>query len=334
MSIEYKVRSFLWRKLRRLFTPGPARLVVETELPLRPGELESRLKRMIQPGPAGSLPNVLVEASEIGTFRSRVTMTARLPEIPGSRSLLSLLSPALRRAFRRKTNQLLLPNARAQRLPGGIYEALIVMPIRADSFHGQPFLNADSGESHKGRSTFYLQIHLTQTPVPFEENAAHFSLFEEVRVLTRTGMWRGFVQVPGTIQTTLLPGAGGNLYFEKKEIRVVLGDEKKDHRLETVFVLDRPFGLGDSLPAITRSPRNLFHFNDELDLIVEQQELTRAVNQIVMLESSAAAKTILPFLAQEFAIQDLEATGVSVFIPVLEITKLKAKTLPARSLVF
>ncbi|MCE9597289.1 MAG: hypothetical protein K8S54_04910 [Spirochaetia bacterium] len=328
------MRSFLWRKLKRFLRPGKANLVVETELPMRIGELEARMKEHVMPGPASSLPNVLVQAQDAGAFRSLVTMTAKLPDLPGSRTLLALLSPSLRRAFRKKTNQMLLPEARSKRPAVGLYEALITLPLVADSFHGRPFLNANSAESHVGRSYFYLQIHLTRRPVPFEENAAHFSLFEEVRLLSRTSMWRGFVAVPGARQSTILPGSGGLLYFEKTTLRAVLCDELADTRAEGVFVLDRPFGLGDSLPAFVRSHRNLFYFDEELDLVVEQQELTRAVNQIVLLDSASAIRSILPFLTQHFSIMNPKPGATGVFIPNLEITTVKTKTLPARSLVF
>jgi len=332
---------FLWKKIRRWLSPGPASLIVESDLPIAPGETQRRVRAQVKPGKASYLPGVLVESLDGGAFRTRLRLTTRIPSIPGGGFILSMLKPSLRRAFLKKTNQILLPGVTAgKKSTRGLLEGVLIFPLIGPRHSGGPFAPGRMPAPIPWkRSTpdtcarFFFQVCLTPGPVPFEENAALFELYEEARLLNHSGDYNGFVRIEGGRQSTVLPGSGGLLQFAGTQIRLALCDEILGLKTEQVFAIERPFGLGDKLPGFVAPERFTFSINTELDAVISHESLVRAVNRIFYLKTADLTK-IIEFIQKHFGLDGLKPDGNPIFVERIQLVQMDFKTLSARTLFF
>ncbi len=323
MSIDYKVLPLVLRTLRRL-KPGPASIHFETELPISIVELDRRLASLAA-GPRSHLPGVTVTAEDAGVFRSRLIFAGTLPQAPGAALLLDRLRAPFIHAFRRKAHELLYPGLAPRRAPARTsVDYLVVVPLRGASVFNAPF-------APQAVSDFVLCMHLTDPPIPFQESAAVFELYEKRTLITRQARYTGYAAIRGPRQTVLRKGAGARMIPVRSGLELTVFDETIPFVRKGIWRIEKPFGLGDALPDFARLMRRRFFFTDELDAVIADERLERPANLIEFLGS--VPDFLIEFVSAAYGL-NLTPADPAVLIPGMSTQTVSAKTLPAAQFIF
>lgn len=276
-------------------------------MPLRIGLVQDAIESLPE---KSSLLDAEVEARDAGPDRTEITASIRTGR------LLSPFLPAITRALDRKMLSFLFPALAPAKVRSGIFEYAFFLPLAfSRSNLGRPFVAP-------GPAGGLLFLHLTQRPVPFEENAVSFEVLEAAAVRPAAGPIEGFVPLSVTRHTIFLPGSGGALRRMANRFDVGLCDESKG--LETIFRIDieKPFGLGDTLPPWIKN-RRIFSGTPESRLAIHDQVLRAPVNEIWFGKTRGDIAAFLGALLGN----TVTISGPCVFVPRLQIESAGVKVL-------
>lgn len=161
---------------------------------------------------------------------------------------------------------ILFPALRRTKTTAGRLEYVILIPFKSgQSIREAPFAAASA--------RFVLQVHLTRRPIPFEENAIHFAVFQEAELRTKSSRIKGFISLPVTRHTVFWKGSGGALERHADRMDLGLCDERRAIAAKCSFKLDRPFGRGSILPQAAQSSRTIFQASQNMDVEICEETL-------------------------------------------------------------
>lgn len=302
--------------------PRPGHLGVEFVVPLR----ESRVRQIIDELPAGSagLPGAVVSARDAGPGRSEVAVVTR---IPAGRTFLNLAAPWILPALQRKAMTVLFPSLGRIKSPAGILDYFVLIPFKADkSCLGPPYVSR--------LARYALQLHLTQKPIPFEENAVHFCVLEQAEIRTESTRQSGFVYLPVTRHTVFWKGSGGVLERHADRMELGLCDERQAIAARCALKLEKPFGRGSILPAAAQTSRTIFQgAPGNLHVEISEETLERAANEIWFLEIQDGKSSLESFLTDLIGVRAI-LDGPAVLLPRVKMERTVSKLVSITDLIF